>query len=68
MWNRDEVQGKAERLKGRIKNEAGEVMDNDRLRREGAEEEGAGAAQETFGKARRKVGEAIEEVGENIKK
>ena len=68
MWNRDEVEGKAQRLKGRVKNEAGELMDNDRLRQEGAEEEGAGAAQETIGKARRKVGETIEKVGENIKK
>ena len=68
MWNRDEVEGKAGRLKGKIKNEAGELMDNERLRREGAEEEGAGAAQETIGKARRKLGETIEKVGENIKK
>ena len=68
MWNKDEVKGKAERMKGRLKSETGELIDDDRLQDEGAADEAAGAVQEGLGKGRRKVGEAIEKVGESIKK
>jgi uncharacterized protein YjbJ (UPF0337 family) len=68
MWNKDEVRGKAEQAKGRIKQEIGDLRDDDRLRDEGIADEAAGEAQEGIGKARRKVGEAIEDIGENIKK
>jgi uncharacterized protein YjbJ (UPF0337 family) len=68
MWNRDEMEGKADRVKGRIKNETGKVLDNDKLRDEGEVDEAVGTVQETVGRARRKVGEAIEEIGEHVKK
>ena len=68
MWNRDEVEGKADRMKGRIKSETGKVLDNDKLRDEGEADEAAGTVQETVGRARRKVGEAIEDIGGNVKK
>ena len=68
MWNRDEVEGKADRMKGRIKSETGKVLDNDKLRDEGEADEAAGTVQETLGRARRKVGEAIEDIGGNVKK
>jgi uncharacterized protein YjbJ (UPF0337 family) len=68
MWNKDEVKGKAERAKGRIKSATGKLVGNDRLRGEGAADEAVGAAREGAGKGRRKVGEAIEKVGNAIKK
>jgi uncharacterized protein YjbJ (UPF0337 family) len=66
--NRDELEGKAEQLKGKVKQGVGDLTDNDRLHDEGVADEAAGDVQEGYGKARRKVGEAIEDLGENIKK
>ena len=66
--NRDELEGRAEQVKGKVKKAVGDVTDDERLHDEGAADEAAGDVQEGFGKARRKVGEAIEDIGENIKK
>ena len=66
--NRDELNGKIDRLKGKIKEEVGDATDNDRLEGEGIADQASGRVQEGFGKARRKVGETIEEIGENVKK
>ena len=66
--NKDELDGKADALKGRIKQGVGDLTDNDRLRDEGAADEAGGKVQEGFGKARRKVGEAIEDLGDKMKK
>jgi uncharacterized protein YjbJ (UPF0337 family) len=66
--NKDELKGKAEALKGKIKQAAGDLTDDERLRDEGVADELAGKAQEDFGRAKRKVGEAIEDIGESIKK
>jgi len=62
--NKDELDGKADALKGRVKQGAGDLTNNDRLRDEGAAEEAGGEIEEGFGKARRKVGDAIEDVGD----
>ena len=66
--NKDELDGKVDALKGRIKQGVGDLTDNDRLRDEGAADEASGEIKEGFGKARRKVGDAIEEVGDKIKR
>jgi uncharacterized protein YjbJ (UPF0337 family) len=66
--NRDELEGKAEALKGKIKQAAGDLADDPNLRDEGVADEVAGKTQDTLGRARRKVGEAIEDVGDMIKK
>ena len=66
--NRDELEGKAEQAKGKVKKAVGDLTDNERLHNEGAADEAAGDVQEGFGRARRKVGEAIEDIGENIKR
>jgi uncharacterized protein YjbJ (UPF0337 family) len=68
MANRDEFEGKAEQVKGRMKQAVGNLTNDDELRSEGAADEAAGNVQEGFGRARRKVGEAIEDIGENIKR
>jgi uncharacterized protein YjbJ (UPF0337 family) len=67
MKNNDEVRGKWEQAKGRAKQAAGDLTDNERLRDEGATDEAIGNAREGVGKARRKVGEAIEDIGEKLK-
>jgi len=66
--NRDEVEGKAKEIKGRVKQSVGDLTDDETLREEGVADEAEGEVQGGFGRAKRKVGEAIEEVGEKIKK
>ena len=66
--NRDELEGRAEALKGKLKQGLGDLTGDERLRDRGEAEEAEGKAEETLGRARRKVGEAIEDVGERIKR
>lgn len=66
--NRDELEGKKENLKGRLKEAAGALTGDDRLRQEGADEREDGKAREDLGKLRRKAGEAIEELGKKLKR
>src|SRR3954454_9027569 len=66
MWNKDEVRGKADQVKGKIKESVGNATDDDQLRDEGAADNAAGNVEETLGKARRKVGEALNDLGDKI--
>jgi uncharacterized protein YjbJ (UPF0337 family) len=66
--NKDELEGKTEKMKGKIKQAAGDLTDNERLHSEGVADEAAGEAQDTFGRAKRKVGEFVEDIGEDIKR
>jgi uncharacterized protein YjbJ (UPF0337 family) len=68
MWNKDEVKGKADELKGRVKQGAGDLTNDEELHDEGVADEAAGRVQEGYGKGRRKVGEAIEDIGKNVKR
>jgi uncharacterized protein YjbJ (UPF0337 family) len=66
MWNKDEVDGKVDQLKGKVKQATGDLTDNESLRNEGAADEAAGDVQEGFGKGRRKVGDAIKDLGKKV--
>ena len=66
--NRDEIQGKAEALKGKVKQAAGDLTDDQRLHDEGVADEAAGDTQEAIGRGRRKVGEFVEDLGKSLKK
>ena len=66
MWNKDELRGKAERVKGRVKESVGNASNDERLRDEGVADQAAGASQEGFGKGRRKIGNAIKDIGNKI--
>ena len=68
MWNKDELDGKVDQVKGRAKQAVGDLTDDERLRNEGEADEAAGKVQETIGRGRRKVGEAIEDLGKNVKR
>jgi uncharacterized protein YjbJ (UPF0337 family) len=61
------MRGKWEQVKGKAKQAAGEVTDNERLHDEGVGDEAVGTAREGVGKARRKIGEAIEDIGDKLK-
>ena len=66
--NRDELEGKAEALKGKVKQATGDLTDDERLKNEGVADEAAGKAQDAIGHGRRKAGEFIEDIGKSIKK
>ncbi len=66
--NKDEMDGRLDQLKGKVKQATGDLTDNDRLRDEGVADEAGGEVQEGFGRGRRKVGEAIEDLGEKLKR
>ena len=66
--NKDELDGKVDQVKGRIKQGVGDITDNERLHDEGVADEASGDVQEGFGRGLRKVGEAIEDLGEKLKR
>ena len=66
--NQDELEGKAKNLKGKVKQAAADLTDDDQLRDEGIADEAEGKVQDTIGRGRRKVGEAIEDLGDAIKR
>ena len=66
--NRDELDGKSDQLRGKIKQAAGDLTDNERLHDEGVADEAAGNVEEGFGRGRRKVGEALEDLGDSLKR
>jgi uncharacterized protein YjbJ (UPF0337 family) len=65
--NQNELQGKTENVKGRVKEAVGALTGNKDLESEGADERAQGAAREQIGKASRKLGEAIETLGRKLK-
>lgn len=65
--NKDELDGKVDRLKGAVKQKVGDLTDDQRLHDEGVADEASGRVEEGFGKARRKVGDAIHDVAHKIK-
>ena len=66
--NQDELKGKMEQLKGKAKQAAGDLTDDESLQSEGKADEARGDLREGYGTTKRKVGDAIEDIGENLKK
>jgi uncharacterized protein YjbJ (UPF0337 family) len=66
--NKDELDGKANQVKGKLKQAAGDLTDDQRLHDEGVADEAAGDVEEGFGRGRRKIGEAIEDLGQKLKR
>jgi len=60
--NRDELKGKAEKAKGYVKEEAGEVLNDPELEAEGKAERAGGKLREGFGKAKEKVNDAADRI------
>ena len=68
MLNKNELGGKIDQTKGRIKQAVGDLTHDDNLKAEGRADEAAGTVEAAVGQARRKVGEALESVGKAVKK
>jgi len=60
--NRDEMKGKAEKAKGYVKEEAGEILNDPDLEAEGKTERAGGKLREGFGKAKEKVNDAADNI------
>jgi uncharacterized protein YjbJ (UPF0337 family) len=60
--NRDELKGKAEKAKGYVKEEAGEILNDPELEAEGRAERADGKLREGYGKAKEKVSDAADEI------
>jgi len=57
--NKDQVKGRMETAKGDIKEAAGKMVGNDRLKTEGQAEQAAGKVQSKVGDVKNDVGNAI---------
>jgi len=68
MPNRDELTGKLEQVKGKVKQGVGRATGDERLANEGADDEAGGQVREGIGTAKRKVGETVEKIGKQIKR
>jgi len=66
--NKDEIEGKFDQAKGKVKESVGKAVNDRELENEGRADNAGGKVQEGFGTARRKVGETIEDVGDAIKR
>lgn len=63
----DEMEGKAKKVKGNIKEGVGDLTDNERLRDEGAADRAEGAVQDAWGEGKRKASEAADKVSDKLK-
>lgn len=66
--NKDEVAGKWDQAKGKVKETVGRAIDDKDMEAEGQTDRASGNIQEGFGTAKRKVGETIEDIGDAIKR
>lgn len=66
--NRDELDGKADKIKGKVKQAVGDLTDDEQLHDEGVVDEAGGDVKEGFGRGRRKVGEALNDLGNKLKR
>ena len=66
--NKDELNGRTDQIKGKVKQATGDLTDDERLHDEGVADEASGKVQEGFGRGRRKVGEALEDIADKVKR
>lgn len=68
MPNKDEIKGKFDQAKGKVKQDIGQATGDQDLHDEGVVDQASGEIQEGFGTAKRKVGEAVKDLGDRIKR
>jgi uncharacterized protein YjbJ (UPF0337 family) len=66
--NKDQVEGKFDQAKGKLKQGIGKATGDQRLHDDGVADEASGEVQEGFGKVKDKVGGAVKDLGNRIKK
>jgi len=60
--NKDQVNGRAETVKGNVKEAAGKLVGNERLEAEGQADQAAGKVQSTVGDVKNDVGNTVKNV------
>jgi uncharacterized protein YjbJ (UPF0337 family) len=65
--NKDEMKGKYDQAKGKVKETAGRAMNDRDLENKGKADQAKGNVQEKFGKAKRQVGDAVKDLGDKIR-
>lgn len=65
MWNKDEVKGKAEQIKGVVKEKAGHLAGDPDLEADGVADQVEGQIREGVGTVKRVVKNAVDEVNRN---
>ncbi len=68
MMHKDEVAGKVEQAKGKIKQKVGQATDDPQLIDEGVDDEITGEAQESVGTVKRKIADAADTVAKTIRR
>lgn len=66
--NSEEVEGKARKAVGTIKEKVGQATDNEDLEARGAAEKTAGGFQAGVGKVARKINDVVDDVADGLKK
>ncbi len=64
--NKDQVSGRVEDAKGKIKEVAGKVVGNDRLQGEGLTDQATGKAQATYGDAKENLKDTIKRTADKM--
>ena len=64
--NKDQVSGRAEEAKGKLKEVAGKVVGNQKLESEGEADQVAGKVQKTYGDAKEKTKDAIKKGADKL--
>jgi uncharacterized protein YjbJ (UPF0337 family) len=59
--NEHQVKGRAEQVKGKVKEAAGRAVGNDRLRAKGEVEQVTGETRKTYGDAKERVKDALDD-------
>ena len=68
MWNKNERDGNVDQAKGKVKQAAGDLVGNDKLKAEGQVDETVGKAKVAVGTAQKKVGAVVERVDKAVKR
>jgi uncharacterized protein YjbJ (UPF0337 family) len=66
--NKDEVKGKFQQAKGKLKDKMGEATGNRQMEAEGEAEHAEGHTRESWGRFKRGISNAVKDVGDAINK
>jgi uncharacterized protein YjbJ (UPF0337 family) len=68
MWNKNELDGKVDQAKGKVKQAVGDVTGNDKLKADGKVDETVGDVKTAVGEVQEKVAAVIASVGQAVKR
>ena len=66
--NKDEMEGKFDQAKGKVKEKVGQAVNDREMEAEGNVDQAKGNIQEGYGQAKRNIGDTLKDVGDKIRK